>query len=73
MNRIVLRYLQEELILLRMRDNKTGEYLDLNDYLDKIGSIKKLFFETGTRRIDRKVKTEIDKEGWIVLFENCYD
>jgi hypothetical protein len=38
MNRIVLRYLQEELILLRMRDNKTGEYLD--DYLDKIGSIK---------------------------------
>jgi hypothetical protein len=23
-----------------MRDNKTGEYLDLNDYLDKIGSIK---------------------------------
>jgi hypothetical protein len=38
MNRIVLRYLQEELILLRMRE--TGEYLDLNDYLDKIGSIK---------------------------------
>jgi hypothetical protein len=29
MNRIVLRHLQEELILLRMRDNKTGEYLDL--------------------------------------------
>jgi hypothetical protein len=43
MNRIVLRYLQEELILLRMRDNKTGEYLDLNDYLDKIGSIKVAF------------------------------
>jgi hypothetical protein len=45
MNRIVLRYLQEELILLRMRDNKTGEYLDLNDYLDKIGSIKVAPFE----------------------------
>jgi hypothetical protein len=35
-----VKHLQEELILLRMRDNKTGEYLDLNDYLDKIGSIK---------------------------------
>jgi T4 RnlA family RNA ligase len=71
MNRIVLRYLQEELILLRMRDNKTGEYLDLNDYLDKIGSIKVAPFETGTLdELIERSKTEIDKEGWIVLFEN---
>jgi hypothetical protein len=67
MNRIVLRYLQEELIL-RMRDNKTGEYLDLNDYLDKIGSIK-VALETGTLdELIERSKTEIDKE-WIVLFE----
>jgi T4 RnlA family RNA ligase len=71
MNRIVLRYLQEELILLRMRDNKTGEYLDLNKYLDKIGSIKIAPFETGTLdELIERSKIEIDKEGWIVLFEN---
>jgi hypothetical protein len=38
-----------------MRDNKTGEYLDLNDYLDKIGSIKVAPWNWHTRRIDRKV------------------
>jgi hypothetical protein len=67
MNRIVLRYLQEELILLRMRDNKTGEYLDLNDYLDKIGSIKVVLLLVHLDELIERSKTEIDKEGWIVL------
>jgi T4 RnlA family RNA ligase len=35
-NRIVLRYLEEDLILLRMRDNSTGKHLNIKDYLDKI-------------------------------------
>jgi T4 RnlA family RNA ligase len=71
MNRIVLRYLKEELILLRLRDNKTGEYLDLNDYLDKIGSIRIAPSETGTLdELIERSKVEIDREGWVVLFDN---
>ncbi len=71
MNRIVLRYSKEELILLRLRDNKTGEYLDLNDYLDKIGSIRMAPFETGTLdELIERSKIEIDREGWVVLFDN---
>ena len=44
-NRIVLRYSEEELILLRLRDNKTGRHIDIKDHLDKIGSIKIAPFE----------------------------
>ena len=31
-NRIVLRYLEEDLILLRMRNNSTGKHLDIKDH-----------------------------------------
>lgn len=70
-NRIVLRYSNEELILLRLRDNKTGEYLDLSNYSDKIGSIKITPSEVGT--LDELIElahSVEDKEGWIVQFEN---
>ena len=70
-NRIVLKYSNEELILLRLRDNKTGKYLDLSDYSDKIGSIKVAPSEVGTldQLIDLSHSVE-DKEGWIVEFTN---
>lgn len=70
-NRIVLRYSNEELILLRLRDNKTGEYLDLSNYSDKIGSIKITPSEVGT--LDELIElahSVEDKEGWIVQFHN---
>ena len=70
-NRIVLRYTDEELILLRLRDNKTGYYLDINDYLDKLGSIKVANFEDNNT-LDELIElahTVEDKEGWIVQFE----
>lgn len=70
-NRIVLRYTDEELILLRLRDNKTGHYLDINDHLDRLGSVKVAKFEdNGT--LDELIElanTVEDKEGWIVQFE----
>lgn len=70
-NRIVLKYSNEELILLRLRDNKTGKYLDLSDYSDKIGSIKVAPSEVGTldQLIDLSHSVE-NKEGWIVEFTN---
>jgi len=71
-NRIVLRYSDEELILLRLRDNKTGKHIDIKEHLDKIGSIKIAPFEDDNTLDDliEKSKTEVDKEGWIVQFDN---
>jgi T4 RnlA family RNA ligase len=71
-NRIVLRYSEEELILLRLRDNKTGKHIDTKEHLDKIGSIKIAPFEDDNTLDDliEKSKTEVDKEGWIVQFDN---
>jgi T4 RnlA family RNA ligase len=71
-NRIVLRYAKEELILLRLRDNKTGKHIDIKDHLDKIGTIKIAPFEDD-KALDDLIelsRTEIDKEGWIVQFDN---
>jgi T4 RnlA family RNA ligase len=70
-NRIVLRYLDEELILLRLRDNKTGEYLDLSKFSKEIGSLK--VAPSDVAKLDELVElshTIEDKEGWIVEFSN---
>lgn len=71
-NRIVLRYSSEELILLRLRDNKTGRHIDIKEHLDKIASIKIAPFEDDTTLNDliEKSKTEAEREGWIVQFDN---
>ena len=71
-NRIVLRYSSEELILLRLRDNKTGKHIDIKEHLDKIASIKIAPFEDDTTLNDliEKSKTEAEREGWIVQFDN---
>ena len=71
-NKIVLRYAKEDLILLRLRDNVTGEILDLNDYLEVIGDVRMAPSEEGytlDELIEMASYTE-DKEGWIVEFEN---
>lgn len=70
-NRIVLRYLDEELILLRLRDNKTGEYLDLSKLSKEIGSLKVAPSDVAVLDdlIDLSHSVE-DKEGWIIEFAN---
>ncbi len=71
-NRIVLRYTKEELILLKLRDNKTGKHLDIKDYLDKIGSIKIVKFEDYSD-LDYLMKVTLeleDKEGFVVQVED---
>ena len=70
-NRIVLKYSDEELILLRLRDNKTGEYLDLSKFSDKIGSIKVAPSDVGTLDELLELSHSVeDKEGWIIEFTN---
>lgn len=71
-NRIVVPYANTELILLRMRDNKTGEYLNINDYAHKLDGISVAASDDGKTLEDLiKLKDIIEgKEGWIVQFEN---
>lgn len=65
-NRIVLKYSKEELILLKLRDNKTGKYLDIKDV-----DIKKADFETHTLDdIIELSKTVENKEGWVIQMED---
>lgn len=73
-NRIVIRYSDEKLILLRLRNNKTGEYLDINDYLDKLGNIEyaKLENEKDLDTLIKLAETEKEKEGWVIEFENGF-
>ena len=74
-NRIVLRYSKEELILLRLRDNKTGNHIDIREHLDKISSIKIANFEDDIRDLDHLIEltaSQVDKEGYIVTCENGF-
>lgn len=72
-NRIVLRYPKEELILLRLRDNKTGKHIGIKDHLDKLGSIKIAPYKDDFKDLDSLIEltaTEIDKEGYVIQAED---
>lgn len=71
-NRIVLEYPNEELILLRLRDNVTGKHIDIRDHSNKIGSIRIAPFEdkVDLDQLIELAESLVDKEGWIV---NCLD
>jgi T4 RnlA family RNA ligase len=74
-NRIVLKYSEEELILLRLRDNRTGKHIDIRDHLDKIGSIKIAPFEDEIKDLDHLIEltaTQVDKVGSIVTCEDQF-
>jgi T4 RnlA family RNA ligase len=70
-NRIVLQYTNTQLILLRLRDNKTGKYLDIDDFTDRLDGISVTPSENTTldELIELKSLAE-DKEGWVLQFEN---
>ena len=72
-NRIVLRYPGQELILLRLRDNKTGRHIDIRDHLDKVKDIRIAPFEDDVKDLDHLIEltaTQVDKEGSIVTCED---
>jgi T4 RnlA family RNA ligase len=71
-NRIVVPYANTDLILLRMRDNATGEYLDIDNYVDKLDGISIAENIKGLTLDDlvELKSVESGKEGWIVQFEN---
>ena len=63
-NRIVLNYDKANLILLRLRDNKTGDYLDIEEYRDKGFAIAEQENYTLDEFIELS-ETLTDKEGCV--------
>ena len=75
LNRIVLRYEEEELILLRLRDNKSGKHIDIKDHLDKLGLIKIAPFRDDLLSLNldslvELIAKEVDKEGCVITAVN---
>jgi len=72
-NRVVLKYIKSDLILLKFRCLKTGNFLDFDIYpnIDKINTAKKEEFDN-IDDIIKLVDDTINKEGWVVNFENNF-
>jgi T4 RnlA family RNA ligase len=71
-NKIVLDYSESKLILLRIRNNSTGEYLNVEDFRDYDIEIVKKEDEHTLDELIELSKTEKDREGWVISFENDY-
>lgn len=72
-NRIVIAYDKTELTLLQLRDEATGEYLDIYSHpLVKKYKIKTVKSEpiVTLEELMELVKTTENKEGWVVEFED---
>lgn len=72
-NRIVLKYAKEELILLKLRKNSTGEHISIKEVLDQIGTIRVAPFKEDYGSLDELISltaTEIDKEGYVIHAED---
>jgi T4 RnlA family RNA ligase len=71
-NRIVLKYEDTKLILLRVRDNTTGEYLDVEDFRDQGIEIVPKEEVGDLDEILKFLETAEDKEGFVVQYEDDY-
>jgi len=70
-NRIVIPYSNSGLVLLRLRNNTTGSYLDINKYSNRYDGISVALEHDHTLEDLIELKKVIeDKEGWVVQFEN---
>jgi len=72
-NRIVLKYDKTDLVLTKLRNNLTGEYIDiksLDSELLKGVTIVKTFNNLTLDELIEKCETEIGYEGFVVQFED---
>jgi T4 RnlA family RNA ligase len=67
-NRVVIKYSVEELILLQLRDNKTGEYLSLNSVLEGVKCAP--VCDITLDELIGSSKTLEGIEGYVVRFDN---
>jgi len=71
-NRIVVPYAETGLILLRLRDNNTGEYIDVDDYKEHLTGITvaESYDDLGLDELIELKAIIKEKEGWIIQFTN---
>ena len=71
MNKVVLNYDEPQLILLRVRNNSTGEYIDFSNLKDmgKIKVAESENFDSLDDIIELSKNIE-DKEGWVIILED---
>jgi T4 RnlA family RNA ligase len=75
MNRIVLKYKKEELILLRLRDNNTGKHIDIKEYLSKLNGLKIAPSKEDSLDLDELIELTAEQtecEGWVVHTEDVF-
>ena len=73
LNRLVLKYNETKLILLRLRCNKTGELLDFNVLPDNLINNIPIATNENYNSLDEMIslsETIEDKEGWVIVLEN---
>ena len=73
LNRLVLKYNETKLILLRLRCNKTGELLDFNVLPDNLINNISIATNENYNSLEEMVslsETIEDKEGWVIVLEN---
>lgn len=71
-NKIVLNYNDSKLILLKVRNNETGEYIDIEEFRNKgFEVVKKIKFDN-LDEIISWVKTAENVEGVVVTFEDDF-
>lgn len=75
-NQIVLKYPHDDLILLRLRNNNTGEYLELDcvkDYLNGVRVVQtELNLYSNWEELLAAHENVTDKEGWVVTLPNLF-
>jgi T4 RnlA family RNA ligase len=71
-NRIVLQYKITELILIKLRNNSTGEYIDIDslpsEYLENIKVVKRI--KATLDQLIKKCENDTGYEGYVVTFQN---
>lgn len=73
LNRLVLKYSETKLILLRLRCNKTGELLNFNVLPDNLINNISIATNENYNSLEEMVslsETIEDKEGWVIVLEN---
>lgn len=73
LNRLVLKYNETKLILLRLRCNKTGELSDFNVLPDNLINNIPIATNENYNSLDEMIslsETIEDKEGWVIVLEN---
>lgn len=70
-NKIVLDYKETDLILLRVRNNKTGEYVDVDQFRDLgFNVVKSMSIGSDLLSIMNWLETAVDIEGVVITFED---